>query len=344
MYRLDDYDYKLPPELIAQEPADRRDQCRLLSLERRTGRVVHGVFEDLTRLLAPGDVLVVNDTRVIAGRLYGRKETGGRVEVLILDYPRGRASGIFQCLVRASKRPRIGSRLYFDKGLEAQVLEADTDTLRLHFTGVEDLEETLEKIGSMPLPPYIRRRQRRQDRQDYQTVYARNKGAIAAPTAGLHFTPAMLEKLRRRQVEIVPLTLHVGYGTFVPVRVEDIRRHRMHAEWYELSRRSAERIDSARRAGSRVVAVGTTCVRTLEYCATSGGSLQPGKGACDLFIYPGYAFKIVDAMVTNFHLPRSTLLMLVAAFAGRKQVLEAYDQAVAAGYRFYSYGDAMFIH
>ncbi len=344
MYRLDDYDYHLPPELIAQEPAGRRDKCRLLTLERSTGRVTHGVFGDLIRLLEPGDVLVINDTRVIAGRLYGRKETGGKVEVLILDYHRGRSSGIFRCLVRASKRPRTGSRLYFDLGLEAAVMAAEGDTLRLRFSGVQDLDGTLEQIGSMPLPPYIRRQGRRQDRRDYQTVYARSKGAIAAPTAGLHFTTAMLEKLRQRQVEIVPLTLHVGYGTFVPVRVEDIRNHRMHSEWYELSRESAERIAAGRRAGGRVVAVGTTCVRTLEYCAGADGSLEPGQGACDLFIYPGYTFRIVDAMITNFHLPKSTLLMLVSAFAGRPAILSAYREAVEAGYRFFSYGDAMFIH
>ncbi len=344
MYRLDDYDYQLPPELIAQEPAASRDKCRLLTLERSTGRVTHGVFEDLVRMLSPGDVLVINDTRVIAGRLFGRKETGGKVEVLILDYHRGRASGVFQCLVRASKRPRPGSRLHFALGLKAEVVADENDRLLLRFSPVQDLDSILEEIGSMPLPPYIRRPDSRQDRQDYQTVYARKKGAIAAPTAGLHFTTAMLEKLRQRQVRIVPLTLHVGYGTFVPVRVDDIRNHRMHSEWYELSPGSAEQITAGRRAGAKVVAVGTTCVRTLEYCAGPDGSLRPGQGACDLFIYPGYSFKIVDAMITNFHLPKSTLLMLVAAFAGRQTILSAYRQAVEAGYRFYSYGDAMLIY
>ncbi len=344
MYSIDDYDYKLPRDLIAQEPAGRRDRCRLLSLERRSGLVSHGNFHDLPGMLAAGDVLVINDTRVVAGRLYGRKQTGGKVEVLILDYHQGRTRGVFQCLVRASKRPRPGSRLYFDLGLEAEVLEAGPDTVCLKFSPAADLDRILEKIGSMPLPPYIQRRESCQDRRDYQTVYARCKGAIAAPTAGLHFTGKLLDRLRDRGVEIVPLTLHVGYGTFVPVRTDDIRKHRMHAEWYELSRQSAERILAARGRGGKVVAVGTTCVRTLEYCAADHGRLEAGKGACDLFIYPGYTFKIVDAMITNFHLPKSTLLMLVSAFAGREKILEAYRQAVAQGYRFYSYGDAMFIY
>ncbi len=343
MYHLNDYDYELPEALIAQAPVVERDRSRLLRLERSSGRISHGIFSDVVDLLAPGDVLVRNNTQVIPGRLLGRKPTGGRIEVLVLDFAEGTASGEFTCLVKASKRPKPGSRLLFEEGLEARVVDVQERTCTLAFEGTSDFGQTLDRIGHVPLPPYIRREDAEGDHQTYQTVYAAHKGAIAAPTAGLHFTNDLLDRLVERGVTIVDLTLHVGYGTFLPVQEIDIRRHRMHAEWFTVPREAAEAVNRAKGRGNRVVAVGTTCVRTLEYCSRAGEGLEPRTGLCDLYIYPGFEFKMVDAMITNFHLPKSTLLMLVSAFAGRDQVLNAYAEAVKKGYRFYSYGDAMMI-
>jgi S-adenosylmethionine:tRNA ribosyltransferase-isomerase len=343
VYRLDQYHYELPQNLIAQQPADRRDRSRLMQLQRTSGAIRHGRFCDLAQLLIPGDVLVLNNTRVVPGRLLGRKASGGQVELLILDFAQGRTRNRFECMIRASKRPKPGSELFFDDGLQARVERLGRTTAVLSFSGPAPFEQVLETIGRVPLPPYIRRNETQQDHQNYQTIYARHKGAIAAPTAGLHFTQDLLRRLAEKGVAIVFLTLHVGYGTFVPVRVPDIRQHRMHAEWFSLSKESAETIANAKRSGGRVVAVGTTCVRTLEYCAPQPGTIKARSGMCDLFIYPGHRFNIVDAVLTNFHLPQSTLLMLVSAFAGRETVLNAYAEAVKERYRFYSYGDAMFI-
>ncbi len=343
MYHLDQYHYELPEGLIAQQPADRRDRSRLLQLERVSGKRTHGRFADLAKLLTSGDVLVLNNTRVVPGRLLGRKESGGRVEVLILDFAEGVVKNRFECMVRASKRPKPGSRLLFDDGLQARVESLNGFTSVLSFTSAAPFEQVLESIGHVPLPPYIRRNDTDRDHDRYQTVYARHKGAIAAPTAGLHFTEDLLQRLAAKGVGVVYLTLHVGYGTFVPVRVADIRQHRMHAEWFSLSQEAADAIINAKQSGGRVVAVGTTCVRTLEHCAPQPGKIEARSGMCDLFIYPGYRFNIVDAMITNFHLPQSTLLMLVSAFAGRENVLNAYAEAVKEKYRFYSYGDAMLI-
>jgi S-adenosylmethionine:tRNA ribosyltransferase-isomerase len=342
VYSPEDYYYDLPEELIAQAPLTRRDQSRLLHLDRKTGRMAHRVFSDISTLLSPGDVLVINDTKVIPGRLFGRKESGGKVEVLLLDYAQGIYEHRFACLIRASKRPRAGSRLFFENNLTAIVDSVNERICYLTFHGSTPFEQTLESIGHVPLPPYIRRRDTPDDRDTYQTVYAARKGAIAAPTAGLHFTPGLLEALENKGVRLIRLTLHVGYGTFVPVQVDDIRNHRMHSERFELSRTAAQTIQQARAGGHRIVAVGTTCVRTLEYCARQDG-IRAQNGQCDLFIYPGYSFNVVDAMITNFHLPKSTLMMLVSAFAGREKILRAYRQAVAQHYRFFSYGDAMFI-
>lgn len=344
MYHRDHYHYELPEALIAQQPADQRDRSRLLQLQRVSGELTHSSFADLAGLLTPGDVLVLNDTRVVPGRLLGHKESGGQVEVLILDFTEGLAQNRFECMVRASKRPKPGSRLLFGDGLQARVEALNGSTSVLSFSGPTPLEQVLESIGHVPLPPYIRRKDTDRDHENYQTVYARHKGAIAAPTAGLHFTQELLQRLAEKGVAIVYLTLHVGYGTFVPVRVTDIRQHRMHAEWFSLSLEAAEAIINAKQSGGRVVAVGTTCVRTLEYCATQPGNIEACSGMCDLFIYPGYRFRIVDAMITNFHLPQSTLLMLVSAFAGRENVLNAYAEAVKEKYRFFSYGDAMVIY
>ena len=350
MYTLSDYDYELPEELIAQKPVEQRDQCRLLTLDRRTGAVTHGEFMDLARYLSTGDVLVLNDTEVIPARLHGRKSTGGRVEVLLIDYAGGRfETGRFvtQCLVRSSKPPRTGSELEFDGRMKARVLGGRSGVYRLEFHFQGRFEDRLYELGTTPLPPYIKRPTQKgepvDDRLCYQTVYAARKGAVAAPTAGLHFTDELLAKIQTAGVEIVRITLHVGYGTFLPVRVTDIRQHRMHAERYRLSVSAADTIDRAVGQGKRIIAVGTTCVRTLEHAARENGRPIASEGESDLFIYPGYRFQVVDGLVTNFHLPRSTLLMLVSAFAGREQILNAYAAAIQRRYRFYSYGDAMLI-
>ena len=294
---------------------------------------------------------MVNNTAVVPARLVGRKTTGGRAEVLVLDYPglvKTAAAGAAQsdCLVKASKAPKPGTRIDFGEGFSAQVLDRNGATFRLQFDGAQDVDGKLHNLGRMPLPPYVRRDDddpQAEDRKAYQTVYARKKGAVAAPTAGLHFTERLLDRLRKGGIRIAEITLHVGYGTFLPVKENDIRRHRMHPEVYRISAAAAERINRCRNSGGRVVAVGTTCVRTLEHAASADGRIASGAGICELFIYPGYRFKAVAALITNFHLPRSTLLMLVSAFGGREQVLDAYREAVREGYRFYSYGDAMLI-
>jgi len=353
MFSLEDYDYVLPEERIAQRPAAQRDQSRLLAMDRRSGMLSHLSFMDLDSLLAPSDVLVINNTEVIPGRLYGHKDTGGRAEVLILDYA-GRRSPErntdeveCECLVKSSKHVRVGATLQFDRGLAAEVLSVKNNICMLKFKSPENFEKILYGIGSVPLPPYIKREETpestRDDRGAYQTVYACRRGAIAAPTAGFHFTTPFLNKIKAKGVKVVEITLHIGYGTFLPVRETDIRKHRMHTERYSVSHAAAEEINQARAAGSRIIAVGTTCVRTLEFIADRDGKLAGAAGDCDLFVYPGYQFKIVDAMLTNFHLPKSTLLMLVSAFAGRDNILNAYRAAVAEKYRFYSYGDAMLI-
>jgi len=353
MFSLDDYDYELPAERIAQRPAVQRDRSRMLVMDRKNGVLSHRKFSDFHSLLAPSDVLVINNTEVIPGRLYGRKDTGGKVEVLILDYAGRRFLDAradefeCECLVKSSKRAPAGSTLHFDQGLTAEVLRVQNNMYTLKFRSPENFETLLYKFGKTPLPPYIKRDKNpestREDRRTYQTVYASCRGAVAAPTAGFHFTASVLKKITAYGVKLVEITLHIGYGTFLPVRENDIRRHRMHAERYSVSGTAADEINRAKAAGSRIIAVGTTCVRTLEFLADDHGVVTGAQGVCDLFIYPGYRFKIVDAMLTNFHLPRSTLLMLVSAFAGRDNILNAYREAVAKKYRFYSYGDAMFI-
>jgi len=341
---LEDYDYTLPEHLIAQYPLAERDHSRLLCLDRHSAGLQHRRFRDLPGLLSPGDVLVLNDTRVIPGRLLGRKESGGRIEILIMDYAQGLSQGTFICMIKTSKRPAVGSRLLFEQGLSARVTGYTERVCELAFE-VEPavLEQRLAAGGHVPLPPYIRRRDTPDDRHTYQTVYAARSGAIAAPTAGLHFTEALLSRLAGQGVRIERITLHVGYGTFVPVRVSDIRDHRMHAEWFDLSPETATALNAAKAEGGRITAVGTTCVRTLEYCTHSNGEIEARSGACDLFIYPGYHFRAVGAMITNFHLPKSTLMMLVSAFAGREAILNAYAEAIRQEYRFFSYGDAMVI-
>ena len=352
MYLLDDYDFELPEALIAQTPTAGRDESRLLLMKRDSGSMSHHHFRDLCDFFIPGDVLVVNDTRVVPARLVGQKKSGGRVELLILDYARAvenvRASGVVscQCLVKTARRLRPGAMVYFDGNVSAEIGDCRDGVFSVSFFYEGDFGRLLDEIGNVPLPPYIKREEnsaRSEDKSAYQTVYAAQKGAAAAPTAGLHFTRPLLDKIEAHGVTIATITLHVGYGTFRPVKVSDIREHRMHSEDFSISEAIAETINRARMEGRRVVAVGTTCVRTLEYAVNAEGRIQPGRGACDLFVYPGYRFKVVDAMITNFHLPRSTLIMLVAAFAGRERILAAYREAIDRGYRFFSYGDAMMI-
>ncbi len=345
--RVEEFDYHLPDGYIAQEPINPRDASRLLVLDRSSGRTEHRVFREIVSYLDPGDCLVLNDTRVMRARLFGRhQDTGGRVEVFLL---RPVEEGIWEVLVRPGRRARVGTTIIFGGGeLKAEVLErTDYGGRMVRFTcpsdGLGNLDEALKGYGEVPLPPYIKKPL--QDAERYQTVYAdaQKEKSVAAPTAGLHFTRRLLRQLQARGVRMARVTLHVGLGTFRPVQVEKVEDHRMHEEFYSLDQEACDLINLTRKENKRVVAVGTTVVRTLETVGREGGELVPGHGSTDLFIYPGYHFRVVDALVTNFHLPRSTLLMLVCAFAGRGQVLSAYQEAVREGYRFYSFGDAMLI-
>ena len=341
---IHDFDFFLPPDLIAQEPAAKRDGARLMTLGRGCGTIGEVGFAELTGLFRDGDLLVVNDTMVIPARLIGVKESGGRVELfLVKKHAELRES--WQCLIRSSKPPRPGTIIQLAGGMAACVEErGEGDTWTVTFSRGTDFLEWLDQAGSMPLPPYIKRSAGECDRERYQTVFAREKGAVAAPTAGLHFTGELLQAIRERGVEIVALTLHVGLGTFLPVRVDDLRQHRMHREHYRIPEGSAEAVNRRKREGGRVIAVGTTSTRALEYAATRDGLVRPGEGEADIFIYPGYEFKVVDALITNFHLPKSTLLMLVSALAGKEPLFRAYAEAVQKRFRFFSYGDAMFIY
>ncbi len=340
-----DFHFDLPEALIAQAPLADRGASRLLVLDGASGATTHAEFRNLGALLRPGDLLVYNDTRVIPARLYGRKDTGGEVEVLV---ERVLAAGEVLAQVRASKRPKPGRTLLFDDAagttVSAEVLAEEAGGfLRLAFADEDQVTLLLDGVGHMPLPPYIRRPDSDADRERYQTVYARRPGAVAAPTAGLHFTPELLAELAANGVEQTYVTLHVGAGTFQPMRVDRIEEHRMHSERLEVSEEAAAAIAACRARGGRVIAVGTTVVRTLESAAAGGGCVAPAMMETDIFIRPGYRFRVVDGLVTNFHLPESTLLMLVSAFAGREHVLAAYAEAVAARYRFFSYGDAMLL-
>ena len=339
--KISEFDYDLPAELIAQEPVEPRDASRLLALP-GGGGLRHLRFADLPELLAPGDLLVLNDTRVIPARLVGTKETGGRCEVLLLE-PLDAERARWKVMGQASKPMRPGQRLTFG-ALAARVESVQPEgflTVAFEVAG-DALDAAVQREGRLPLPPYIRRAPGPADLERYQTVVAREPGSAAAPTAGLHFTPALLSRIEERGVARAHVTLHVGPGTFMPVRVEDLGEHRMHEERFEISAETAAAFAACRARGGRVVAVGTTVVRTLE-SACEGGTLRAGPGRTALFITPGHRFRAVDALVTNFHLPRSTLLVLVCAFAGRERVLEAYREAVRERYRFFSYGDAMFL-
>lgn len=336
-----DFDYSLPPELIAQEPLPDRSSSRLLVLDRATGAIAHRHFTDLIELIVPEDVLVLNTSRVIAARLHGTRENGAPAEVLLV---RENPDGSWLALGHPGGKLKPGRRVRFGSDSEVEILEVLGGGLRrVRFTGTLDARATLARYGEVPLPPYIRRAPTPEDHDRYQTVYAEHDGSVAAPTAGLHFTTAMLDALRAKGVGIATLDLHVGPGTFKPVEVEDLDAHPMHAEVYAVSAEVATLINVRRRGGGRIWAVGTTVVRTLETVADAAGAIRAGRGETALFIRPPYGFRAVDKLVTNFHLPRSTLLMLVCAFGGYGPVMQAYEAAAKAKYRFYSYGDAMAI-
>jgi len=333
-----DFQYELPSELIAQLPLDQRSASRLLCFDKLSGALSDRIFSDLPALLNPGDLLVFNNTEVIPARLFGKKSSGGRVEILV-----ERLLSQRECLaqIRASKSPKPGGTLILEDGSELLMLGREDSFFHLQAVG-GDLMDLLQGLGHMPLPPYITREDTDRDRRRYQTVFAETPGAVAAPTAGLHFDQALLDQLKETGIESATVTLHVGAGTFQPVRVDNIEDHHMHAEWLEVPQSACDAIAAARARGGRVIAVGTTAVRSLE-TAAQGGSLEPYSGDSRIFIYPPYQFRVVDAMITNFHLPESTLLMLVSAFAGREQTLAAYRHAVQQRYRFFSYGDAMLL-
>ena len=339
--KTSDFYYDLPQELIAQDPLEDRSSSRLLVLDRKTGELEHRVFRDITEYLRPGDCLVVNNTKVIPARLLGVKEdTGAGIEILLL---KRKADNVWETLVKPGKKARPGARIVFGDGiLKGEVLEVVDEgnrLIRFEYEGI--FEEILDRLGQMPLPPYITHQLK--DKNRYQTVYAEHDGSAAAPTAGLHFTPELLEEIQAKGVRLAHVTLHVGLGTFRPVKVEDVSQHHMHSEYYVVEEEQARLINDTRAAGGRVICVGTTSCRTLESAADEDGILRAGSGWTDIFIYPGYRFKIMDALITNFHLPESTLLMLVSAFADKEKIMKAYEEAVRQRYRFFSFGDAMFI-
>lgn len=336
-----DYDYDLPEELIAQDPLEDRSSSRLMVLDRQTGDVEHRHFTDILEYLHPGDCLVINNTKVIPARLFGVKEdTQAKIEVLLL---KRKENDIWETLVKPGKKAKPGTKLVFGDGLltaeVVDVVEEGNRLIQFHYDGI--FEEILDQLGQMPLPPYITHQLK--DKNRYQTVYAKYDGSAAAPTAGLHFTKELLQKVKDMGVDIAEVTLHVGLGTFRPVKVDNVLDHHMHSEFYMVSQEAADKINRAKENGHRVIAVGTTSTRTLEAAADENGHLQETSGWTEIFIYPGYQFKVIDALITNFHLPQSTLVMLVSALAGREHVLHAYETAVKEKYRFFSFGDAMFI-
>ena len=340
--KTSDFYFDLPEELIAQDPLEDRSSSRLLVLDKETGRTEHHIFKDIIDYLNPGDCLVLNNTKVIPARLLGSREaTGGAVEVLLL---KRKDKDVWETLVKPGKKAKPGTRLVFGDGLlRAEVLETVDEgnrLIRFEYEGI--FEEVLDRLGEMPLPPYITHKL--QDKTRYQTVYAKYEGSAAAPTAGLHFTHELLKQIEDKGVDIAYVTLHVGLGTFRPVKVDNVLEHHMHSEFYEVSPEAAEKMNKAKDNGKRVICVGTTSCRTVESAATADGRITAGCGDTEIFIYPGYSFKMLDALITNFHLPESTLVMLVSALAGKENVLGAYNEAIVERYRFFSFGDAMFIH
>ncbi|MEG3041124.1 MAG: tRNA preQ1(34) S-adenosylmethionine ribosyltransferase-isomerase QueA [Clostridium sp.] len=339
--KVKDFYFDLPKELIAQHPLEKRDESRLMVLNKKTGEIEHKIFRNIIEYLNPGDCLVLNDTRVMPARLYGAKEgSGGKMEFLLL---RRYDNDIWETLVKPGKRGKVGATFIFGngelRGEIVEVLENGNRKIKFYYEGI--FEEVLDSLGEMPLPPYIE--EKLEDRERYQTVYSREVGSAAAPTAGLHFTKELLAEIETKGIKIAFVTLHVGLGTFRPVKAEEVTDHEMHSEYYVLDASNAEIINSAKKSGNRVIAVGTTSNRTLESIATEDGQVKEQSGYTSIFIYPGYKFKIVDAIITNFHLPESTLIMLISAFSTRDIVMNAYKVAVDNGYRFFSFGDAMFI-
>ncbi len=338
--KVSEFNYELPEELIAQTPIEKRDESRLMVLNRKQQTIEHKTFKNIIDYLEPGDVLVRNNTKVIPARLYGKKETGANVEFLLLN---NIENDIWECIVRPGNKLHVGTKVIFGEGLlKADILEimpGGTRKVEFHYQGI--FNEILDQIGLMPLPPYIHEELKQKER--YQTVYAKYNGSAAAPTAGLHFTEELLEQLQKKGVEIANVTLHVGIGTFRPVKEETVEAHEMHSEHYYIKQEDADKINQAKKQEKRAIAVGTTSCRVLETIADENGNIQEAEGDTQIFIYPGYQFKILDGLITNFHLPQSTLLMLVSALAGKDYIMKAYEQAVKEKYRFFSFGDAMFI-
>ena len=338
--KVSDFDYDLPKELIAQTPIAKRDESRLMVLDVKEQTIEHKKFKDIIDYLEPGDVLVRNNTKVIPARLYGKKETGAKVEFLLLNNIEG---DVWECIVRPGNKLHVGTKVIFGDGiLTADILEVmsgGTRKVEFHYDGI--FNEILDKIGLMPLPPYIHEQLKEKDR--YQTVYAKYNGSAAAPTAGLHFTNELLEKIQKKGVAIANVTLHVGIGTFRPVKEETVEEHQMHSEHFYIKQEDVDKINQAKKSGKRVIAVGTTSCRVLETIADENGFVKPTEGDTQIFIYPGYKFKCLDGLITNFHLPQSTLLMLVSALAGKDFIMKAYNEAVKDKYRFFSFGDAMLI-
>lgn len=340
--RVEEFDYRLPPSLIAQYPPRQRGETSLMVLHRQTGAIEHRAFRDIIQYLYPSDLLVMNNTRVLPARLIGKKETGGRVEMLLIPSRNG-MGGEWKALIKGGGKMKPGARIRFEHGLEGEVREVKGAIGKVSFSGQTEVIDILLKIGHVPLPPYIKRADEPLDRERYQTVFAEKDGSIAAPTAGLHFTHDLLRSIRENGVRTTTITLHVGVGTFAPVRARDVENHVMEAEWVEISEQTAREIEDTKARGGKVIAVGTTTTRALESFSEGSGGVKPGHGMSSLFIYPPYRFRVIDGLITNFHLPKSTLVMLTSAFAGRDFLMKAYQEAIRRKYRFYSYGDAMLI-
>jgi len=340
--RIEEFDYTLPRSLIAQYPSPKRGDSSLMILHRRSGTIEHRIFRDISNYLKPGDLLVMNNTRVLPARLIGRKETGGKVEMLLIPSRNG-IRGEWEVLIKGSGKVKSGVRIQFGQDIYGEVKEVKKGRGKIYFSGLEEVIRILQKIGHIPLPPYIKREDEPLDRDRYQTIFAERDGSIAAPTAGLHFTPSLLKSLRDHGVNTTWITLHIGIGTFAPLKVENVEDHRMETEWVEISEEVAEKIEETKARGRKVIAVGTTTTRALESFSDAEGRVKAGKNFSSLFIYPPYCFRVIDGLVTNFHLPKSTLIMLASAFVGKDLLMKAYKEATQRKYRFYSYGDAMLI-
>ena len=340
--RIEEFDYHLPTSLIAQYPSLQRGETSLMILHRQTGAIEHRAFRDITQYLNPGDLLVMNNTRVLPARLIGKKETGGRIEMLLIPSWNG-IKGEWKALIKDSRKVKRGARIRFEEELEGEIEEVKDGKGKISFFYQGKVMDILQKIGHIPLPPYIKRGDEPLDRERYQTVFAERDGSIAAPTAGLHFTHALLQSLKENGVRTTTITLHIGIGTFSPVKAHDIEDHTMEAEWIEISEKTAREIEETKARGGKLIAVGTTTTRALESFSNGKGGVKPGKGTTSLFIYPPYRFCVIDGLVTNFHLPKSTLIMLVSAFAGKELLMKAYQEAIRRKYQFYSYGNAMLI-